>query len=42
MPRPYIKFDINAITDLAIDVNKEPKLMKDIVAELKYRKTPNI
>ena len=40
MPRPYIKFDINALTDLADNISKDPKLMKDIVAELKHRQTP--
>lgn len=39
MPRPYIKLDINALTDLANDISKEPKVRKDIVKELKHRST---
>lgn len=39
MPRPYLHFNINEITVLVNDINKDPKIMKEVVAELKYRNT---
>ena len=39
MPRPYMRLDINKLTELANDITKDSKVMKDIVAELKHRST---
>jgi capsular polysaccharide biosynthesis protein len=39
MARPYIKFSINEITELVNKIDKSPQVMKDVVAELKNRKT---
>jgi hypothetical protein len=37
--RPHIHLGIQDLKELANDIDKDPKVMKEIVAELKHRKT---